>query len=124
MKGRFRNIVKELIIGFGFLNGLWFAIGTSPETEVLKFLGKYSSSFPEVIQKLLVIAPIILTVLTIITIISVYRRGRILGIIAIILSFIAGAVILKSWKTTLVLLLASMILALISFRDKRTTHKR
>jgi hypothetical protein len=124
MKGRFRNIVKELIIGFGFLNGLWFAIGTSPETEILGFINRYIDVMPATLQKIVLTIPIVLTIATILTIISIYRKGRILGSIAIFLAFIAGAIVLQNWKTTIALLLASMILALISFRDKGTAHKR
>jgi hypothetical protein len=118
MKDYFNNIVKELIIGFGFLNGLWFAIGTSPETEILGFINKYLSIMPVVLQKMILAIPIALTILTIITIISIYQRGRILGSLAILLAFIAGAIVLKNWRATLVLLLASMILGLISFKKR------
>jgi len=124
MKGRFRSIVKELIIGFGFLNGLWYAIGTSPESEILGFVNRYLSFMPTTLQKIVLAIPIILTIGTIITIISIYRRGRILGSIAILLAFIAGAIVVKNWQATLVLLLASMILGLVSFRDKNKGHKR
>jgi len=119
MTRNFSTIIKEIIIGFGFLNGLWFAIGTSPETEILGFINRYINLLPEIVQKILMIIPFILMALTIITIISIYHKGRILGIIAVILGFISGAIFLKSWKTSLIILLISIILGLISFRPKK-----
>jgi hypothetical protein len=117
-RGRFNYITKELIIGFGFLNGLWYSLGTSPETEALKLINRYIDIMPSTLQKIVLVIPIVLTILTIISIISIYRKGRILGCFAILMAFIAGAVVIKDWKATLALLLGSMILALISFREK------
>ena len=116
---RFNYIVKELIIGFGFLNGLWYAIGTSPGTEILGFINRYLSLMPELLQKIILMIPFILMAGTIITIITVYRKGRILGIIAISLAFLSGAIILKNWKAALIVLLASIILGLISFKGRK-----
>ncbi|MGV8172318.1 MAG: hypothetical protein ACP5OA_06525 [Candidatus Woesearchaeota archaeon] len=112
-------LVKELVISFGFLNGIWFAIGTSPEEEVLKFLNRYSMSMPPVLQKLLIILPIILVTLTIITMIKVYYKGGILGSIIVLMAFFAGAIILKNWKIGAVLAILSLLLGLISFKYKR-----
>jgi hypothetical protein len=119
MARQFSTVIKEIIVGFGFLNGLWYAIGTSPETEILGFINRYISLMPEILQKIILIIPFILMALTIITIISIYHQGRILGIIAISLAFISGAIILKNWQVALILLLASIILGLISFRNKK-----
>jgi hypothetical protein len=124
MERKFNTIIKEIIIGFGFLNGLWFAIGTSPETEILGFLNKHLDLMPPLAQKILFAIPIILTILTIITIIKIYHNGRVLGIIAVILAFISGALILRNWQATLILLLASIVLGLVSFKHRPIMHSR
>jgi len=124
MTRQFTTIIKEIIIGFGFLNGLWYAIGTSPETEILGFINKFTSLMPDIIKKILIMIPFILMAGTIITIISIYRKGRILGIIAVSLAFFSGAIILRHWEASLIILLASIILGLISFRHKKKYSKR
>jgi len=116
-KGRFNTVVKELIIGFGFLNGLWFAIGTSPETELLKIINQYVSLMPEILQKIVIVIPIILTILTVLTVIAIYRKGGILGSLAIITAFAAGAILLKNWQVAVSLLLIAIVAGLISIRD-------
>ncbi len=119
MTRNFSTIIKEIIIGFGFLNGLWFAIGTSPETEILGFINKYVGLLPEILQKILMIIPFVLIGLTIITILSIYHKGRVLGIIAVLLAFISGAIVLKYWKISLIILLVSIIIGLIGFKKKK-----
>jgi hypothetical protein len=119
MTRQFSTVIKEIIVGFGFLNGLWFALGTSPETEILGFINRYVNLMPEILQKLLWAIPFILMAGTIITIISIYRRGRILGIIAVVLAFLSGAIVLKYWKISLIILLISIIIGLIGFRQKK-----
>lgn len=118
MTRQFDTVVKEIIIGFGFINGLWFAIGTSPQDQILGFLNKHSSAMPTLLQKIMPIIPLILMAITIITIISIYRRGRTFGIIAVLMGFVSGAVILKNWQASLILLLASIVLGLISFKHQ------
>jgi hypothetical protein len=109
------TLVKELIIGFGFLNGIWFAIGTSPQTEMLKLLNKYSMSMPPVLQKLLIILPLILMVLTIITMIKIYYKGGMFGSLTVLLAFFAGAIMFKNWQAGVILLTIAVILGLIGF---------
>jgi hypothetical protein len=116
-KGRFNTVVKELIIGFGFLNGLWFAVGTSPETEILKIINKYVDLMPVVLQKIVHSIPIILTVLTVLTIITIYRKGGVLGSLAVITAFAAGAVLLNNWKASATLLLIAIVTGLISIKE-------
>jgi hypothetical protein len=111
-------IVKELTVGFGFLNGIWFAIGTSPQTEALKLLNQYSASMPPVLQKILIIMPLILMTLTIITMIKIYYKGGMFGSLTVMLAFFAGAIIFNKWQTSIIILTVAIILGLISFTDE------
>ncbi|MGV8141026.1 MAG: hypothetical protein ACP5NW_01140 [Candidatus Woesearchaeota archaeon] len=112
-------LVKELVISFGFLNGIWFAIGTSPETEILKFLNKYSMSMPPILQRLLIILPIILMILTITTMIKVYYKGGVFGSIIVLIAFFAGAIILKNMVIGAILAILALALGLIGFKSGR-----
>jgi hypothetical protein len=116
-KGKFNTVVKELIIGFGFLNGLWYAVGTSPETAILGFINRYINLMPTILQKIVLAIPIILIGLTILTIITIYRKGGVLGSLAIIMAFIAGAIVLKNWQAAASLLLVSIVTGLITFKN-------
>jgi len=117
MRKRFNSIAKELVISFGFINGFWFGIGINPQTIILTFIGKYINAMPAIIQKIFTIIPIILTIITLITVLKIYRRGGILGGIAVITAFAAGALILKNWQASLILGLAAILLGLITFKE-------
>ena len=116
-KNRFNTVVKELIIGFGFLNGLWYAIGTSPETEILGFINRYVNLMPIALQRIVFAIPLILMALTILTVISIYRKGGVLGSLAILTAFTAGAIVIKNWQAAGILLLIAIVTGLISIRD-------
>jgi hypothetical protein len=114
-----RSIVRELVIGFGFLNGVWLAIGTSPEDLVYNFLKPYVTNLPTILRTIFSIIPIILILLTAYTIFKTYQSGRVMGIIAVFLAFIAGGLIFKNWIATLILLAIALIIGAISFRGRR-----
>ena len=62
-----RNLVRKLIVGFGYLNGVWLAIGISPEDEVLHFLAPVVERMPEIIRQLFIWVPVALMAFTLIT---------------------------------------------------------
>jgi hypothetical protein len=111
-----RSIFRELIIGFGFVNGFWFGIGIDPQKIILTFLGNYINIMPAIIQKAFTIIPIILTAISVITIFRIYRRGGILGGVAVLVAFLAGALLLKDWHSSIILGLAAILLGLITFK--------
>lgn len=117
MRRKSNGITRELIISFGFINGFWFGLGINPQTMVLTFVGKYVNLLPPMGQKIFTIIPIILTLITVITVLKVYRRGGILGGIAVITAFAAGALLLKNWQATVILGLAAILLGLITFKE-------
>jgi len=119
MERQLNTITKVILIGFGFINGLCFSIGTSPRDEILKFINEYFSIMEQTLQKITLAIPIILMTLIIITIIRIYRNGGILGSAAVLLAFTSGAIIRSNWKTALIILSAATVLGLAVFRNRQ-----
>jgi predicted branched-subunit amino acid permease len=101
--------IWQSVICFGFLSGLWTAIGIDPEGVVLTLIGKtIGTLYPDPdIQYLFVILPVILLLLSIY---QAWKKGRVPGIAAVIVAYVAGLSVLLSWETALVLLCAAVIL--------------
>jgi hypothetical protein len=107
MAKRSRAYIWQSVIGFGFLSGLWTAIGIDPEAVILNLIGTTVNAIypdPEV-RYLFIILP---TILLIISVWQVWKKGRVPGLVAVILAYVAGLSILLSWTTSLVLLLAAI----------------
>ena len=113
-----RGLINQLVVGFGFFNGLWFSLGFNPQQEIITFLQPILSGISPWVQTLFIILPTILTIGTILTIIKVYRKGRLLGSGAIVLAFLAGALVLTQWIMAIVILLIAAILASVTMKDK------
>lgn len=103
--------IKELVIGWGFLSGLWIYAGVDPEAVVI-------GAFANVLQELgspygwiLWLLPIASTIGSAIT---AWVMGGSLGIISIVLAFLGGIFIgsFGIW-----LLIGGMILAFFAVRD-------
>ena len=114
-----RSLIKEFIIGFGFINGVWVAIGTSPQDLIFDFLKPYIGNLPTILQTIFVIIPIILMILTIWMILKILKKGRLLGAIAVLMAFISGTIIFRDWQSSIVLLVIALILGLIAFRNRK-----
>ena len=88
MKGRF---LKNAVIGFCFLSGLWVHLGFDPGNMVSNFLQSLLLRFDpqhEVIIKLIFfLSPAIITFLTML---FIYRKAGLWGLIAVGLAFLAG----------------------------------
>jgi hypothetical protein len=113
-----KNIVKSLVVSFGFLNGVWLAVGINPQDELIKFLSPILSDLHPILKALFIILPGVLLIGTIITIFSVYKRGGIVGSTAVLMAFIAGALILQNYIITIGLLLMALIIGQVSFKRK------
>jgi hypothetical protein len=108
MAKRSRAYIWQFVIGLGLLSGIWTAIGIDPETVILNVLGNMVGavySDPGV-RSLLLILPMILLV---ISIIGAYRRGRVLGLISVIIAYISGLFILVSIMISAILLIIAII---------------
>lgn len=79
------DLAKELIIGFGFLEGLWIYAGVNPMSEIAK---AFSSIAPEGIS--FNWFSTILTFVAIIQIVMVYVFGGVIGLVALLSAFLGG----------------------------------
>ena len=99
--------IWQSVIGFGFLSGLWTALGIDPEEVILNLIGRtVDTIFPDPdIRYLFIILP---TILLVISVYQAWKKGRVPGLVAVILAYVAGLSILVSWMTALILLLAAI----------------
>lgn len=103
MAKRSKTYIWQFVIGLGLLSGIWTAIGIDPGSVILNVLGEIVGrvySDPG-IRSLLLLLP---TVLLILSIIGAYRQGKVLGLVSVVIAYLAGLVILVSIMTSLVLL--------------------
>ncbi|MGA2913410.1 MAG: hypothetical protein ABSE07_07830 [Methanoregula sp.] len=113
VKKRSRAYIWQFVIGLGLLSGAWTAIGIDPEAVILNILGdmvETAYSDPGV-RSFLLILP---TILLVISIIGAYRQGRVLGLISVIVAYIAGLFILVSNTTSLVLIGIAIIIGYLA----------
>jgi len=93
--------IWRFVIGLGFLSGLWTAIGIDPQAVIVGVLGNliYTVYSDPAIRSLFLILP---TILLLLSILGAYTRGKLLGLISVILAYLAGLFILVSTVTALV----------------------
>jgi hypothetical protein len=108
MTKRRRTYIWQFTIGFGFLSGLWTAIGIDPEEVILNLLGTVTGQIwpdPAVGQFFILLPAIIL----IISVRDAYKKGHIPGLASVLIAYIAGLAILVALWTSLILLLAAIV---------------
>jgi hypothetical protein len=99
--------LRELITGFGFIEGLWLAVGINPEAEILK-------AFTGLLIGLRVGAGYIflLNILPIIafigTLLSIYYLGGKLGLVAVACAFLGGLLILITPMLSVILIIVGL----------------
>lgn len=109
MARRSKTYIWQFVIGLGFLSGLWTAIGIDPEEVILNVLGNaVDTIYPDPnVRTLFLILP---TLLLFISIFSAYRKGRVPGLIAVIVAYAAGLSILVSITSAILLLLLAAVI--------------
>jgi len=109
MAKKSRAYIWQSVIGFGFLSGLWTAIGIDPEQVILNLIGTtVTNLYPDpVVRYLFIILP---TLLLLVSVWQAWKKGRVPGLIAVIIAYVAGLSILVSWTTSLVLLAAAVVI--------------
>lgn len=107
--------LKEFVILFGFLNGLWLALGVNPGAELLDvlvgILASLISGAP--IRTLAALLPLLLLVVMLYLIL---KRGGWLGFLAVALAFIAGLSLLGAPTTSFFLLVGALALGWVATR--------
>lgn len=79
--------LQELILLFGFLNGLWIYAGVNPDTEILK---AFTDLVPEMSSELFWIVVLISTVVPVWV---TWVISKWLGLLAVLLAFVGGVFI-------------------------------
>jgi hypothetical protein len=113
MAKKSRTYIWQFVIGFGFLSGISTAVGINPEEVILNTLGTVTSAiYPDpTVRQLFIILP---TILLIISVYSAYKKGRVLGLLAVIIAYVAGLSVLVSVGTTLLLLLVAVVIGYLA----------
>jgi hypothetical protein len=108
-----RIYIWQFVIGLGFLSGLWTAIGIDPQAVIVGVLGNIVDTVNSdpAIRSLFLILP---TILLLLSILGAYTRGRLLGLISVILAYLAGLLILFSTVTALVFLGVAIIIGYLA----------
>jgi len=118
MAKKSRAYIWQFVIGFGFLSGIWTAFGIDPEEVILNALGRVAGTIFQdpTLRQLFILLP---TLLFLISIYSAYKKGRILGLVAVVIAYLAGLSILVSLGTTLFLLLAAIFIGYLATTRRR-----
>jgi hypothetical protein len=121
MARKSRTYIWQFVIGLGFISGLWTAIGINPQEIILNILGNVTDSVysDPAIRFLFLIVP---TILLILSIIGAYKKGKVLGLISVIVAYFAGLFILLSTITALFLLVIAIIIGYLA-TNRRLTKK-
>jgi len=105
--------LRELIISFGFLEGIWIAIGVSPQDEVITLFADIVGSSDPWINFVFRILP---SILLVITVYIVYKMSGMIGITATFLAFIAGLAVIYSPLLTGLLIIMAMVIGKFASR--------
>jgi hypothetical protein len=121
MAKKSRTYIWHFVIGLGFLSGLWTAIGIDPQAVIVGVLGNLVDTVysDPAIRSLFLILP---TILLFLSILGAYTRGRLLGLISVILAYLAGLFILVSTVTALVFFGVAIIIGYLA-PDRRLIKK-
>jgi hypothetical protein len=121
MVKRSRRYIWQFVIGLGFLSGFWTAVGIDPQEVILNVLDKaVDSIYPDPnVRVLFLILP---TLLLLVSIISAYQKGRVLGLAAVIVAYVAGLSILVSVTSALLLLALAIVIGYLA-TNRRLTKK-
>jgi predicted branched-subunit amino acid permease len=113
MARKSKAYIWQFVIGLGFLSGVWTAIGIDPGAVILNVLGDMIGTLysDPVVRSLFFILP---AALLVVSIISAYRKGKVLGLISVIMAYSAGLFIIVSTGTSLFLLIIAVIIGYLA----------
>lgn len=109
MAKRSRTYISQFTIGLGFLSGLWTAIGIDPEEVLINLLGTAATEvYPDpTLRQLFIVLPLILLA---VSIWGAYKKGKVPGLASVLIAYVAGLSILVALWTSLLLLLAAILI--------------
>lgn len=107
--------LKEFVVLFGFLNGVWFAVGVNPGAELLEVLLGMGQGLVsgEVLTFLATFVPLALLGGMLFLI---HRKGGWLGFAAVAVAFLAGLQVTSAPRVMLLLLVVAFLLGYLATR--------
>jgi ABC-type multidrug transport system permease subunit len=113
MAKRSRTYIWQFTIGLGFLSGLWTALGIDPEEVILNLLGTVTGEmYPDpTLRQLFILLPLILLA---VPVLGAYKKGNVLGLASVLIAYVAGLSILVALWTSLILLLAAIVIGYLA----------
>ena len=108
--------LKEFVVLFGFLNGVWLAVGVNPGAEFLGVVRQTAESLLGEngwLEFLFAALPLVLFVAALV---AIFRKGGILGFVAVVVAFLAGVLVVSEPRASFALLLAALALGYLATR--------
>jgi hypothetical protein len=112
-----KTYIWQVVIGFGFLSGIWTAVGIDPEEVFINLIGTaVTTAYPDPsLRTLFVLLP---TIILLLSVYGAYKKGKTPGLISVILAYLAGLSILVSLTTVLILLVAALFVGYLATNRK------
>lgn len=115
MARRTSTFLKEFVVLFGFLNGLWLAIGVNPGAELLDVLEGIVANLASGAPVRFIFAALPIAFLAVMLVL-IHRKGGWVGFAAVTCGFLAGLQILAAPTVSFALLLAGLLLGYLATR--------
>lgn len=116
MRRRTRLFLRESVILFGFLNGLFLSLGVNPARTILGVVQEMTDSLTGGNGALRLALTILPLALLLLMLVLIHRRAGWLGFLAVGLAFLAGLWLLAAPTIALVVLLAALGLGIVATR--------
>ncbi|GEM_PF-4868839 len=116
MPRRTGAFLKEFVVLFGFLNGVWIAVGVNPGQEFLSILRGVVESLAGAngaVEFLFTAIPLALLVAALA---AIWRRGGWLGLVAVALGFVSGLYVVAEPRFSFGALLVALALGWFATR--------
>ena len=123
MAGKSSLFIRQSVIGLGFLSGIFTAIGIDPQEVLIRIAGEAAGSvWPDpLLRAFFLILPAVLLILSVLT---AYRKGRMLGLISVMVAYFAGISLFVSVPTALLLLAGAAVLGFVATDRRLKKHAR
>lgn len=106
--------VREFVVGFGFLSGLFARLGGDPESIAISTIFKALEPLVPYAGMLAVLFAIMSLIEPVSRLLAGYNVGGFLGIIAIVLGFLAGYAIMQNTSIGVPLLMVAIVFGYLS----------
>lgn len=113
---RTQVFLKEGVVFFGFLNGLFLAVGVNPGATLLDVARGVLENLVGESGLLVLVFTLLPLALVALALWFIYKRGGWLGIVAVGLAFVAGLSLLASPTRGAALLVGAILLGVVATR--------